>query len=133
MSATSSRTRTTAAFHTFIIRAIAASGVLAMLLARIQCAWLAKPRSLARSARCCRTRRRVAKIVRQSREIGFVVDDERVALFVGQLVLAEDREKTGETLVDLLQTRLFRFAKRRTPTGEARVDDFGESLLLEGE
>ena len=62
-----------------------------------------------------------------------MVDDERVALFVGKLVLTEGREKAGETLVDLLQTRLFRFAKRRTPTGEVRVDDFGESLLLEGE
>ena len=54
MSATSSRTRATAAFHTFIISAIAASGVLAMLSSMIQCAWLAKPSSLARSARSAR-------------------------------------------------------------------------------
>ena len=80
--------------------------------------------------RCRSGRRRVAKVVRQSREIGFMVDDERVALFVGQLVLAEDREEAGKALVDLLQAEFFGFAKRRTATDEVRVDDVGESLLL---
>ena len=32
-------------------------------------------------------------VVRQSREVGFLVDDNRVVLFVGQLVLAEGREE----------------------------------------
>ena len=71
--------------------------------------------------------------VRKAGEVGLLVEDERVALLVGEDVLAERRVERGEALVDLGEALLRRSIELRSGAHERVPVAPHEPLLLGGE